>query len=161
MIDSIIAKQLASGFEYIMKPRVSRIAYEINSVHVEPSKREYTIIRLGRAHIPNIFREYLISEEFSARIKQLRLRERAIFEQIIVCISTSQPIKERNKLVEERDSIIELLVLLCTRFCVQKYMRINTRLSPYDMLVFFATIRLFDYLLPYVKFWEIMERVGY
>ena len=137
-----------------MNPNFSRLSYEINSIHIEPSKREYTIIEPDKVFIPYA---YLVPSEFSEKIRQLRVKERDIFEQIVYYIGTSESVEVRNKLLEERDSIIELLVLLCTRFCVQKY----SRLSPFDMLVFFATIGLFDYSLPYVKFWDIMERVGY
>jgi hypothetical protein len=89
------------------------------------------------------------------------VKERKIFEQIMFCISMAEPVEERNKLLEERDSIIELLVLLCTRFWFYKTVGGNSSLSPFNMLVFFATIGLYGYSLPYVKFWEIMKRVGY
>ena len=154
MIDSIFAKQVATASTYMANPSFSRLSYVINSIHIEPSKREYTIIRQDEVLIPGV---YLLSSEFSERVRQLRVKERDIFIQTISCICTSGPVKVRNNLLEERDSIIELLVLLCTRFCVQKY----SRITSYDMLVFFATIGLFDYWLPYVKFWDIMVRVGY
>jgi hypothetical protein len=158
MVGSIFDNQLPRAATYIMSPDVSRLSYEINSIHIEPSKREYTIIRPDGAYKSSV---YLTSIKFSERVRELRVKERDIFEQIIFCIGRFEPFEKRNKLLDERDSIIELLILLCTRFCIQKYVAINSSLSPFDMLVFFATIRLYDYSLPYVKFWEIMERVGY
>lgn len=158
MIDFILAKQVATGSTYMMNPNFSRLSYEINSIHIEPSKREYTIIGPDKVDIPSI---YLHRSEFSETVRELHVKERDIFEQIIFYIGTSGPVGIRNELLRERDSIIESLVLLCTRFCVQQYVGINSSLSPFDMFVFFATIGLFDYSLPYVKFWEIMERVGY
>lgn len=158
MIDSIVAKQVAIDFTYIMNPNFSRLAYEINSIHIEPSKREYTIIGSDKVNIPRI---YLHRGEFSETVRELHVKEREIFKQIVFHIGTSGSEEVRNDLLEKRDSIIESIVLLCTRYCVQSYVGINPSLSPFDMLVFFATIGLFDYSLPYVKFWEIMERVGY
>jgi hypothetical protein len=75
-------------------------------------------------------------------------------------------VEERNRLIEERHSIIESLVLLCTRYWLsllvkRYYSRLSLSLSYLDMLVLFARRALFSYWLPYVKFWEIMERVGY
>ncbi len=151
MIDSILAERVVTGSTYMTNPKLSRRSYEINSVHIQPSKREYTIIKADEVHVPGV---YLDRREFSERVRQLRVKEKDIFEQIK---SHSGPVEIWNKLLEERDSIIESLVLVCTRFCVQEY----SGLSPFDMLVFFATIGLFDYSLPYVKFWDIMERVGY
>lgn len=133
---------------------------EINSIHIEPTKREYTIrIESGTVYTP--YGYHLNYNEFIEKIKELCMKERAIFERLESYVAMAGPAEERNQLVEKRDSLLESLVLLCTRFCVYRYAGIISSLSPFDMLVFFATIALFDYSRPYVKFWEIMERVGY
>ena len=87
------------------------------------------------------------------------MKERSIFERLKAGAAIAERVEERNQLVENRDSLLESLVLLCTRFCMYRYP--GRTLSAFDMLVFFATMALFDYSRPYVKFWEIMRRVGY
>ena len=64
---------------------------------------------------------HLINSEFSERVTELRLKARDILKQIMFCRCWPEPVEKRNKLIEERDSIIELFVLLCTRFCVPFY----------------------------------------
>jgi hypothetical protein len=158
MIDSIIAKQVAAGSSYTGNLNFSRLSYAINSIHIKPSKREYTIIGIDGVNIPGVI---LFRSEFLEKLRQLRIKEGDIFKQIILCIATSGPVEGMNRMLQERDSIIESVVLLCTRFCVQQYLGKNSILSPYDLFIFLATIRLFSYSLPYVKFWDIMVRVGY
>jgi hypothetical protein len=138
-------------------PKVSRLPYEINSIYVEPSKREYTLIAARKVNIPN---EHISDVEFFEKLKELHKKEKDIFKQLRSCITKAQPVEQRNELVEKRDTILESLILLCTRFCI-RYVERNSSLSPDDMFVFFATMGLLDYSRPYVKFWEIMKRVGY
>jgi hypothetical protein len=109
----------------------------------------------------NSFLCFLSSQRFLLGIRELCRNERDVFKQIMYCIDMESPVesKMRYELIDKRDSILETLVLLCTRFCIQKYMDIPDFCFR-DLLVFFATIRLYDYWRPYVKFWEIMERVG-
>jgi hypothetical protein len=107
-----------------------------------------------------IHNTYLSVHEFIEKIRELRMKELDIFKQLRSCIAMAESLEKRNELVEKRDTILELIILLCTRFCI-RYVERNSVLSPFDMLLFFATIRLYDYWRPYVKFWEIMERVGY
>jgi len=131
---------------------------EINSIHVEPTKREYTI-RIGSGTVEVPYGYYLSYNEFIEKIKELCMKERSIFERLEASFAMAERVEERNQLVENRDLLLESLVLLCTRFCFDRYP--SATLSPFDMLVFFATTALFDYSRPYAKFWEIMERVGY
>ncbi len=149
---------------YTINSNTSRLSYEINSIRVEPCKREYTIVVADTIRIPNV--DPLSGRELLEKTLELCRKEEHIFEQIRLCIGMGKSVEERNRLIEERDSIIESLVLLCTRYWVslllkRYYSRLSLSLSYLDMLVFFAKRALFSYWLPYVKFWEIMERVGY
>jgi hypothetical protein len=159
VMGSIFDKQFTRGPVYIVNSNISRLSYEINSIHVEPSKREYTIIRSGTVYTP--YGHLLNHDEFIEKIRELRIKERCIFERLKSYIAMAEPVEGRNDLIEKRDSLLESLILLCTRFCVYKHVERNSDLCSYDMLVFFATKGLFDYSRPYVKFWEIMQRVGY
>jgi CheY-like chemotaxis protein len=112
----------------------------------------------------NAYRIYqLYLHWFIGRMRELRMKAKDILEQIMHCIRVKRPVEERDRLIEKRDSILESLVLLCARYyipvCVKQK---HYSLSYLDMLIFCNMIIVFDYYwLPYVKFWEIMERVGY
>jgi hypothetical protein len=89
------------------------------------------------------------------------VKEGKIFEEIKFSIVRSKSIEERNELIEKRDSLLELIVLLCMRFCVYNYLgRNNSVLSQFDVLIFLSKMHVFEDWRPYVKFWEIMERIG-
>jgi hypothetical protein len=141
---------------------VSSSAYDINSIQNEGSKREYTLIRMAdhvkELHLPS---KYLYRYEFKEKLRELQRKESNIYNQIRSCLTKAESVKARDKLVEERNSILESIVLLCTRYCADNYLRIGSELSSFDMLVFFTTISLFSYWLPYVKIFEIMIRVGF
>jgi hypothetical protein len=135
-------------------------SYKINSIQVEPSKREYAIveIREDRSLRPRYI--YDISRhEFEEKIRELCMREQRMMSYIT---NAELHVEERNKLIEKRDSVLESIILLCTFFCIKEYLVTDRdTLSPCDMLVFFTTISLFNYWRPYVKFFEIMQRIGY
>lgn len=135
-------------------------SYKINSIQVEPSKKEYAIVEIGEDRSLRPRYIYDISRhEFEEKIRELCMREQDIMFHIT---NAELHVEEINKLVEKRDSILESIILLCTFFCVKNYLvRDDDTLSPYDMLVFFTTISLFNYWCPYVKFFEIMQRIGY
>ena len=118
-------------------------------------------------------------DEFLIKVMGLYIEERDIFEQIRSFIGTAEPISSNSSrvepglrrrdelelLIEKRDSILESLVILCICFCVVKFWpkyRYNNNLefSFLDLLIFFTTINfLYYYYSPYVKFWEIIERI--
>jgi hypothetical protein len=169
MADRVFGSQMLDGPVRVMDPSSAPkpiTSYEINSTHVEPSKRQYVNVIVGQDNMirvsNNSFSCFLSNQGFLGRIRELCRNERDVFKQIRNCIDTTWPAesKTRHELIDERDSILETLVLLCTRFCVQKYGHIPDFCFR-DLLVFFATIRLYDYWRPYLKFWKIMERVGY
>jgi hypothetical protein len=140
---------------------ILRLSYKINSIQVEPIEREYTIIRGKKTNIP-LSDGYIYEREFNEKLTDLAKKERDIFEQLKFYVSITEPVEQKkNELVEKRDTMLESIILLSTRFCANKYVKPNSSLCPFDMFVFFATKSLFDYLRPYVKFWEIMKRVGY
>jgi hypothetical protein len=145
----------------------SEISYKINSIHVEPSKREYTILREGVLHFPN---KYISDIELKKKVGELCEKENDIFKQISTRIEdaaiTKLPVEGIDELIDKRDSILELLIILYTRYtlyCANKYrVKKDYHLDPYDMLVLFATRGLFDYYSrPYVKFWEVMQRLRF
>jgi hypothetical protein len=169
MADRVFGSQILDGPVCVMDPSSPHkpiTSYEINSTHVEPSKRQYVNVIVGQDNMirvsNNYFSCFLSNQGFLGRIRELGRNERDIFKQIRYCIDAAWQVesKTRDELIDKRDSILETLVLLCTRFCVQKYRHISDFCFR-NLLVFFATIKLYDYWRPYVKFWEIMERVGY
>jgi hypothetical protein len=164
MRDFVFDNEFTKGSVYTMKRYVDDLywyeaSYQINSIYVEPSAREYTIItsESDSVRIPQAF---LYTRGFIERLREFCMKERNIFHQIRSCVETAEPVERRNELIEKRDSILESIILLCSRFCT-RYVKENSILSPFDVLVFFATMGLFDNSRPYVKFCEIMERVGY
>jgi hypothetical protein len=137
---------------------ISNLTYEINSVQIERSDREYVIIRENNLKLPH---EYFSTRGFIEKVKEWKIKERQVFEQIRNCVVREGSVKQRNELIEKRESILESLVSLCTRFCANTYLERNSNLSPYDILVFFTTLSIFDYWRPYTKFYETMVRMGY
>lgn len=145
---------------YIINPNTSMLSYVYNFVlDVEPSKREYTLVQPGTLSVPSVY--FLSVRELWEKAYRLYKKEADIFEQIRLCIATSKAVEEMDKLIEERDSILESIVLLYARYAIPKYAGRNASLFHLDMLVFFLTMSVFTYWAPYAKYWEIMERVGY
>ena len=89
MMHSFFDKQLTRGPIYIMNSNFSRLSYEINSIHVEPTKREYTV-RIGSGIISTPYGYHLNNDKFIEKIRELRMKERAIFERLESCIATGR-----------------------------------------------------------------------
>jgi hypothetical protein len=85
-------------------------SYKINSIQVEPSKREYAIveIREDRSLLPRYI--YDISRrEFEEKIRELCMREQGMMSYIT---NAELDVEEKNKLIEKRDSIrIDYLIM--------------------------------------------------
>ena len=109
--------------------------------------------------VPSVY--LLSTRELWDKAYQLYKKEEEVFEQIRLGIETSKPVKEMFKLIEERDSILESIVLLHARYAIPNYAGRNASLFHLDMLVLFSRMLVFTYWAPYAKYWEIMERVGY
>jgi hypothetical protein len=86
-------KEITTGSAYIMRSYVSRLTYEINSIRVEPNKREYTIIGSDKVQIPNV---YLSVREFIEKIRELRMKELDIFKQLRSCIVMAESLEKRD-----------------------------------------------------------------
>lgn len=145
---------------YIINSSTSMLFYRNNFIlQVKPSEREYTLVQPGTIGVPRVY--FLSNSELWEKAYRLYKKEEDIFEQIRLGIATSKPVEEIDRLIEERDSILESIVLLYARYAIPKYPRRNASLFHLDMLVFFLTRSVFTYWTPYAKYWEIMERVGY
>jgi DNA-binding Lrp family transcriptional regulator len=145
---------------YIINSSTSMLSYRNNFIlQVKPSEREYTLVQPGALSVPSVY--FLSTGELWEKAYQLYKKEEGIFEQIRLGIATSKPDEEIFKLIEERDSILESIVLLYARYAIPKYAGRNASLFHLDMLILFSRMLVFTYWTPYAKYWEIMERVGY
>jgi hypothetical protein len=102
MTASIFDKQLTRSSVYIMDSNISRISYKINSIRVEPTKREY-IIRIGSGTVYTPYGLHLNHDEFIEKITELRMKELAIFERLKSYIAMAELVEERNQLIEYWD----------------------------------------------------------
>jgi DNA-binding Lrp family transcriptional regulator len=86
---------------YIINSNTSRLSYVDNFIlHVEPSKREYTLVQPGTLSVPSVY--FLSTGELWRKAHQLYKKEEDIFEQIRLCIATAKPVEERDRLIEKR-----------------------------------------------------------
>jgi hypothetical protein len=110
-------------------------------------------------------------------VKKSYASERDIFERIRSISDIAKPNssrvetdrRDKLKLVEKRDSILESIVarhiLSSAQTSQVKNYRYTSKFlfldvldySFLDLLIYFTTIKLYDYSRPYVKFWEIIE----
>lgn len=178
MVDYVFGNK---QMHFIMDPSISKTrilsSYEINSVHVKSSRKKYSMIRRMTTtirrplHDPNY---YGVTGE---PVKKSYASERDIFERIRSISDIAKPNssrvetdrRDKLKLVEKRDSILESIVarhiLSSAQTSQVKNYRYTSKFlfldvldySFLDLLIYFTTIKLYDYSRPYVKFWEIIE----
>jgi hypothetical protein len=80
--------QHSRGSNYSMNSDVHRLFYEVNSIQVEPNKREYIIIRQDK--LTDATYEYLSSSEAREKVSELCTEEENIFGQIRFCHTNAE-----------------------------------------------------------------------
>ena len=172
MVDYIFGSKRAS---FIVDPNIPKArilsSYEINSIDVKSNRRKYHLMEPR-----TIAMRMLIQHPWGKSVEKLCSSERDIFEQLRSFIEKVEPnssrieavIRDKLELIEKRDSIFESIVASCIpkdsqfknyRYTSKFFFLDLVNFSFLDLLIDFTTEGLYDYSRPYMKFWDIIERI--